>query len=62
VCILRKIRDYKLRAFRVCIHDFAEDEYLPWFIGFTRVYILIPSAIWIVDTSQAVVISPSAHH
>jgi len=66
VCILRKIRDYKLRAFRVCIYDFAivlaEDKHLPWFVRFTRVCILIPSAIWIVDTSQAVVISPSAHH
>lgn len=38
------------------------NEHLPWFIGFTRVRVLIPSAVRIVDASQTVVVSPSAHY
>lgn len=34
----------------------------PRFVGFARVCILIPSAVWIVDASQAIVVSSRAHY
>lgn len=35
---------------------------LPWLVRLARICILIPSAVWIVDAPQAVVVSPSAHY
>lgn len=54
------------KSARVRTRNFCEsgacDKHLPWFVGFTHVRVLIPSAVRIVDASQAIVVSPSAHY
>lgn len=37
-------------------------QFLPWRIRFANVRVLIPSAIWIVYTSQTVIVSAIAHN